>query len=130
MIYPNPTRNSIGCNGAARLLPTAGDNSERLKSEAASATLCGVSPVPTFSGKTVRHRLHRCGDRAANMALHIIAIGRLRTNEKTKAYLGLRLAKCHSKLDAIRALKALYRPRCRRHHHAPQKAINQTRIAA
>ena len=78
-------RNSIGSNGAAQLLLTAGDNPERLKSEAAFAALCGVSRVPASSGKT-HHRLNRGGDRAANSALHIIAIGRLRTDDRTKAF--------------------------------------------
>jgi hypothetical protein len=64
-------RNSIGHIGAAQLLLTAGDNPERLRSEASFASLCGVSPVPASSGKTVRHRLNRGGDRAANSALHI-----------------------------------------------------------
>jgi transposase len=63
-------RNSIGHTGAAQLLLTAGDNPERLRSEASFASLCGVSPVPASSGKTVRHRLNRGGDRAANSALH------------------------------------------------------------
>ena len=72
-------RNSIGHIGAAQLLLTAGDNPERLRSEASFAALCGVSPIPASSGKTNRHRLNRGGDRAANSALHIIAIGRLRT---------------------------------------------------
>lgn len=67
---------AIGLNSAAQLLLTAGDNPERLKSEASFAALCGVSPVPASSGKTVRHRLNRGGDRAANSAIHIIAIGR------------------------------------------------------
>ena len=98
-------RNSIGCAGAAQLLLTAGDNLERLRSEAGFAALCGVSPVPASSGKTIRHRLNRGGDRAANSALHIIAIGRLRTDPKTKAYVAKRMAAGHSKLDAIRALK-------------------------
>ena len=97
--------NSIGRIGAAQLLLTAGDNPERLRSEASFASLCGVSPVPASSGKTVRHRLNRGGDRAANSALHIIAIGRLRTDQRTKDYVARRIAEGHSKLDAIRALK-------------------------
>ena len=97
--------NSIGHIGAAQLLLTAGDNPERLRSEASFASLCGVSPVPASSGKTVRHRLNRGGDRAANSALHIIAIGRLRTDQRTKDYVARRIAEGHSKLDAIRALK-------------------------
>ncbi len=98
--------NSIGHIGAAQLRLTAGDNPERLQSEASFASLCGVSPVPASSGKTVRHRLNRGGDRAANSApLHIIAIGRLRTDQRTKDYVARRIAEGHSKLDAIRALK-------------------------
>ena len=71
---------------ASQLLITAGDNPQRLRSESESgfAALCGVSPVPVSSGKTNRYRLNRGGDRAANSALHIIAIGRLRTDDKTK----------------------------------------------
>jgi transposase len=99
------TRNSIGHASAAQLLLTAGANSERLHSEASFAALCGVSPVPASSGKTMRHRLNRGGDRAANSALHIIAIGRLRTDPRTKSYIARRIAEGHSKLEAIRCLK-------------------------
>ena len=58
-----------------------------------------------LSGKVTRHRLNRGGDRAANSALHIIAIGRLRTDPRTKAYVQKRIAEGHSKLEAIRCLK-------------------------
>jgi transposase len=98
-------RNSIGYETAAQLLLTAGDNPERLKSEASFAALCGASPVPASSGKVIRHRLNRGGDRAANSALHIIAIGRLRTDSRTQAYVEKRIAEGHSKLEAIRCLK-------------------------
>ncbi|WP_148303913.1 transposase, partial [Acidomonas methanolica] len=74
----------------------------QLKSEASFAALCGVTSVPASSGKTVRHRLNRGGDRAANSALHLIAIGRLRTDEKTRAYVARRIAEGHSKLEVIR----------------------------
>lgn len=98
-------RNSIGHNSAAQLLLTAGDNPDRLRSEASFAALCGVNPVPASSGKTIRHRLNRGGDRHANSALHIIAIGRLRTDQRTTDYVAKRVAEGHSKLEAIRALK-------------------------
>jgi transposase len=98
-------RNSIEHESAAQLLLTAGDNSERLRSEASFAALCGVSPVPASSGKVTRHRLNRGGDRAANSALHIIAIGRLRTDPRTQTYVARRIAEGHSKLEAIRCLK-------------------------
>lgn len=98
-------RNSIGRESAAQLLLTAGDNPDRLPSEASFAALCGVSPVPASSGKVTRHRLNRGGDRAANSALHIIAIGRLRTDPRTKAYVARRVAEGHSKLEALRCVK-------------------------
>jgi len=98
-------RNSIGHETAAQLLLTAGDNVQRLRSEASFAALCGVSPVPASSGKTTRHRLSRGGDRAANSALHIIAIGRLRTEPRTQAYVAKRITEGHSKLEAIRCVK-------------------------
>lgn len=123
-------QNSIGHNGAAQLLLTAGDNPERLRSEASFAALCGVSPVPASSGKTLRHRLNRGGDRAANSALHIIAIGRLRTDERTKAYVARRVAEGHSKLEAIRALKRYIAREVFNIIMRRQKEINTTQIAA
>jgi transposase len=123
-------RNSIGHNSAAHLLLTAGDNPERLKSEASFAALCGVSPVPASSGKTVRHRLNRGGDRAANSALHIIAIGRLGTDDRTKAYVARRVAEGHSKLEAIRVLKRCIAREVFGIIMRRQKDINTTRIAA
>lgn len=98
-------RNSVGYECASQLLITAGDNPLRLHSEAGFAALCGVSPVPASSGKKNRHRLNRGGDRAANSALHIIAIGRLRTDTKTQEYIGKRVAEGHSKMEALRCLK-------------------------
>ncbi len=68
-------RNAIGYESASQLLITAGDNPQRLRSESGFAALCGASPVPVSSGKTNRYRLNRGEDRAANSALHIIAIG-------------------------------------------------------
>jgi transposase len=123
-------RNSIGHVGAAQLLLTAGDNPERLRSEASFASLCGVSPVPASSGKTVRHRLNRGGDRAANSALHIIAIGRLRTDQRTKDYVARRLAEGHSKLDAIRALKRYLAREVFTLITQRRREINASRIAA
>ncbi len=99
------TRTGIGVNSAAQLLVTAGDNPERLRSEASFAALCGVSPVPASSGKTIRHRLNRGGDRAANSALHMIVISRLRMDEKTKAYVAKRTTEGMSKLEIMRCLK-------------------------
>lgn len=61
-----------------QLLVTAGQNPQRLRSEAAFAMLCGVAPLPASSGRTLRHRLNRGGDRQANAAIHRIVLCRLR----------------------------------------------------
>src|SRR3954470_8903597 len=121
---------SIGHEDAAHVLLTAGDNSQRLRSEAAFAALCGVSPVPASSGKTTRHRLNRGGDRAANSALHIIAIGRLRTDPKTKAYVAKRIAEGHSKLEAIRCVKRYIAREVFSLISQRRREINQLPIAA
>ena len=123
-------RNSISYVGAAQLLLTAGGNPERMRSEASFAALCGVSPVPASSGKTVRHRLNRGGDRSANSALHIIAIGRLRTDQRTKEFVARRIAEGHSKLDAIRVLKRYLAREVFTLIMQRQRDINATRIAA
>lgn len=96
---------AVGYESAAQLLITLGDNPERLNSESSFAALCGVSPIPASSGKTNRHRLNRGGDRSANSALHIIAIGRLRTEQRSKDYVKKRIANGLSKMEAIRCLK-------------------------
>jgi transposase len=56
----------VSIDTAASLLIAAGDNPGRLKDEAAFAHLCGAAPIPASSGKTVRHRLNRHGNRDAN----------------------------------------------------------------
>ena len=82
----------VGVDVAAILLVAAGDNPERMSSEAAFAALCGVSPIEASSGKVVRHRLNRSGNRQANHALWRIVMVRLTCNPATQAYVARRLA--------------------------------------
>ena len=76
----------FGCgrDTIAQLLITAGDNPDRLRSEAAFAALAGVCTIPASSGKTKRHRLNRAGDRQANSALYHIVMVRLRYTRKPR----------------------------------------------
>lgn len=99
------TRLGIGTQHAAQLLVTAGENIDRLTSEAAFARLCGVAPIPASSGQTHRMRLHRGGDRQANRSLHLIAVCRLRYDQRTIDYMTRRQAEGLSKKDTIRCLK-------------------------
>jgi transposase len=96
----------VGVEIAAQFLVTAGDNAERIRSEAAFAKLCGVAPQPASSGRTTgRHRLSRGGDRAANSALYIVAIVRMRRHQPTLDYVQRRTAEGLSKREIIRCLK-------------------------
>ncbi len=95
----------VGLEVAGQLLITVGDNSDRLRSEAAFAHLCGVAPIPASSGRVHRHRLDRGGDRAANTALYIVVLGRLRHDPRTRGYVTRRTNEGLSKPEIIRCLK-------------------------
>jgi transposase len=95
----------VGPDSAAALLVAAGDNWQRLRSEAAFAMLCGASPVQASSGKTVRHRLNRGGNRQANTALYRIVVVRLRWHQPTRDYMARRTREGLSKREIIRCLK-------------------------
>ncbi len=105
----------VGTEVAAQLLTTAGDNPDRLRSEAAFAQLCGTAPLPASSGRTTRHRLNRGGDRHANYALHVIALVRLSSHPPTKAYAARRRTEGLSNLEILRCLKRYI---AREIHHA------------
>lgn len=42
--------------------------------------------MPASSGKTVRYRRNRSGDRQLNRALHTVALSRLRYDDTTRTY--------------------------------------------
>src|SRR5271163_1971775 len=95
----------VGPDTAATLLVALGDNPERIGSDAAFAKLCGVSPIEASSGKTVRHRLNRGGNRDANRALHVICVVRLRRHQPTRDYLARRTVEGKTKAEIMRCLK-------------------------
>jgi transposase len=97
--------NGVGAEVAGQLLASAGDNPDRLHSEAAFAHLCGVAPIPASSGRTNRHRLHRGGDRAANSAVYTVVLSRLRYDPRTRDYVTRRTTEGLSKKEIIRCLK-------------------------
>jgi len=90
---------------AGQLLVSAGDNPDRLRSDAALAHLAGISPLPASSGRIDRHRLNRGGDRAANSAVHRIVLVRMRHHEPTRAYVARRTTQGLSKREIMRCLK-------------------------
>jgi transposase len=94
----------VGAEIAGALLVAAGDNPGRLHSEAAFSMLCGASPIPASSGKTVRHRLNRGGNRQANTALYRIVVVRLRWHQPTRDYLARGTKEALTKREIIRCL--------------------------
>jgi transposase len=77
----------------------------RCRDDAAFAALAGTSPLQASSGRTIRHRLNRGGDRALNRALHTIALTRMRDCPRTRAYVARRTAEGKTAREIRRCLK-------------------------
>jgi transposase len=77
----------------------------RCRNDAAYASLAGTSPIEASSGRTVRHRLNRGGDRALNKAIHVIAVTRMRDDPATQAYVARRRAEAKSDREIRRCIK-------------------------
>jgi transposase len=95
----------VGIETAGQLLITAGDNPDRLRSEASFAHLCAAAPIPASSGRTNRHRINRGGDRHANSALYTIVLVRMQCDPRTRDYVARRTAEGMSTKDVMRCLK-------------------------
>jgi transposase len=95
-----------GCGAltAAKLIAeTAGAG--RLASDAKFARLAGVAPIPASSGKRIRHRLDRGGNRQLNCALHRIAVTQGRVHAPAREFLARKQAEGKSRMEALRCLK-------------------------
>ncbi|MFJ1543419.1 IS110 family transposase [Micromonospora chalcea] len=89
----------------AAIALTAWSHPGRFRNEAAFASLAGVSPVPASSGRIIRHRLNRGGDRTLNSALHTIAKARQRCHQPTKDYINRRTTEGRTPAEITRNLK-------------------------
>ncbi|WP_267278814.1 transposase [Arthrobacter sp. CDRTa11] len=115
----------MGTDVASQLLVTAGDNPERVTSEAKFAVLVGVGPIPASSGKTTRHRHSRAGDRKANKAIHRVVLVRMRYDNRTRAFFG-QMASGRQKHQGNHALpQTLRRPRNPRPTPPPVRNLAQ-----
>jgi len=94
----------VGPISAAQVL-VSWSHRGRFRSEAAFARLSGAPPIPASSGKIVRQRLDRGGDRRLNRALHTIVLTRRRSDGATIAYIARRVGEGKSERDAVRCLK-------------------------
>ncbi len=95
----------VGYDVAAKLLVAAGDNPQRLRGEAAFAHLCGVAPLEASSGKTVRHRLNRGGDRRPTTPSTASLSHAWASHPATKVYVARRRAEGKSTGEIVRILK-------------------------
>lgn len=93
----------VGPISAAQLI-VSWSHPGRCRNDAAFAALGGVCPRPASSGRTVRHRLNRGGDRALNRALHDIVITRWRVCTRTHAYIAKRRAEGKTDREIRRCL--------------------------
>jgi transposase len=98
-------KKGVGTQVAAIMVATVGDNPGRIRSEAGFAALCGSSPVDASSGKQVRHRLNRGGDRQANSALWRVVFTRITHHDpRTMAYIERRTKEGKTNKEIIRCL--------------------------
>jgi transposase len=96
-------RFGVGPDSAGALLVAAGDNPDRLRSEAAFSMLCGAWALEASSGKTRRHRRNRGGDRQANASLYRVVVVRLRWHQPTRDYMTRRLTRASPRLRSSAA---------------------------
>jgi transposase len=97
-------RHGIGPVSAAQAIVSF-SHPGRCRNDAAFAALAGASPLEASSGRTVRHRLNRGGDRALNRALHTIALTRMASCPRTRAYVARRTAEGKTPREIRRCLK-------------------------
>ncbi|HEX3962267.1 MAG TPA: IS110 family transposase [Trebonia sp.] len=98
------SRFGVGAVSAAQAIVSF-SHPGRCRNEAAFAALGGTSPLPASSGKTIRHRLNRGGDRDLNRAIHTIALTRMRSCPRTRAYFARRTAEGKTSREIRRCLK-------------------------
>lgn len=94
----------VGALVAARILAEVGDV-YRFPSRNHFAAMNGTAPVPASSGRVIRHRLNRTGNRQLNRALHTVALTQARIDPRARAYLSRKLQEGKSWKESVRCLK-------------------------
>jgi transposase len=94
----------VGVLIAARILAEVVDV-RRYPTRHAFASANGSAPIPASSGRTVRHRLNRGGNRQLNRCLYLIALTEIRCDTEGRAYYRRKRAEGKTKPEALRCLK-------------------------
>ena len=95
---------------------------KRIRTEATWAHLRGVAPIPASSGKIIRHRLNRDGNRLANSALYHIALTRMHHDQTTRDHVARRLAEGKTMGEIARILKRYADRKVFKHLQRPEGA--------
>jgi transposase len=119
----------VGVISAAQIV-NAWSHAGRLRSEAAFAALGGAAPIEASSGKVVRHRLNRGGDRQLNRALHTIVLSRQQHHPATRSYVARRTAEGKTPREIKRCLKRYLSRRLFRLLEATPTPVAYDRIAS
>ncbi|WP_091184172.1 IS110 family RNA-guided transposase [Microlunatus flavus] len=119
----------VGPLVAATILGRVGD-ARRYPTRHHFATANGTAPIPASSGRTVRHRLNRCGDRQLNRVLYVMAITQLRGDTEGRAYYQRKRAEGKTSREALRCLKRRLSDLIYRTLRADQAHADQTEAAA
>lgn len=99
-----PGLRGISALSAAKLLAETGD-ARRFRRKARFARFSGTAPIAASSGKVIRHRLSREGNRQVNRVLHTVAITQLRDDPRAIEFIAKKSAEGSSSREALRALK-------------------------
>jgi len=94
----------VGAVIAGTLLAEVGDV-QRFPNEDHFASYCGAAPVERGSGQNSRMQVNPGGNRRLNRALHLVALVRLRVDERSKQFVCKRIEAGKTKRAALRLLK-------------------------
>ncbi len=90
---------------AAKIIGRRAGNVARFPTKAHFASYTGTAPIEASSGRVVRHRLSRAGNRKLNHALYMIAVCQAHHDTEGRAYYRRKLAEGKSEKEALRCLK-------------------------
>jgi transposase len=94
----------IGPAGAARILADVGDIA-RFPDRNHFASWTGTAPIDASSGRHLRHRLSRAGNRRLNHVLYMAAFVQLRNDTPGRAYYRRKLAAGKTPMEAMRCMR-------------------------
>ena len=130
LVHQSRTRllgiHGVGVLVAATIISEVGDP-RRYPTKAKFAMANGTAPLEASSGRTVRHRLNRGGNRQLNRAIHTAALTQItRPDSEGRRYYQKLKTRGKTHREAIRVLKRRISDRVWTHLQPPKPAPNLT----